>query len=103
MVAKSGGDFTNMVIFCTKQGPDGKLAFRFPGARDMLNSPSREASLLPRHEVKDTDFLAPDADTAGVILRRNDTERLEKWHAVSAAGHWAVMRTVLPDAVWEAW
>ncbi|KAL2162143.1 hypothetical protein VTH06DRAFT_7928 [Thermothelomyces fergusii] len=103
MVAKSGGDFTNMVIFCTKQaGAGAKLAFRLPGPRDLLNSPSREASLLPRHEVKDEDFLAGGADAAGV-LRRNETERLERWHGVSAAGHWAVMRTVLPDAVWEAW
>ncbi|KAL2176260.1 S-adenosyl-L-methionine-dependent methyltransferase [Thermothelomyces heterothallicus CBS 202.75] len=101
LFAKSGGDFTNMVIFCTKQA-GGKLAFRLPGARDLLNSPSREASLLPRHEVKDADFLASDAE-AGGILRRNETDRLEKWHEVSAAGHWAVMRTVLPDAVWEAW
>ncbi|KAL2197934.1 S-adenosyl-L-methionine-dependent methyltransferase [Corynascus similis CBS 632.67] len=100
--AKSGGDFTNMVIFCTKQADDATIAFRLPGERDLLNSPSREAFLLPRHEVREADFLVNEEEAGGVLMR-NETERLEKWHEVSAAGHWAVMRTVLPDAVWEAW
>lgn len=102
--AESGRDFTNMVIFCTKQanGDDGKIAFRTPTERDMLNSPSRRAFLLPQHEVKDADFLVTGEEAKGV-LRKNETESLAKWHEVSAAGHWTVMRTVLPEAVWEAW
>jgi len=91
-----------MVIFCTKQADDATIAFRLPGERDLLNSPSREAFLLPRHEVREADFLVNEEEAGGVLMR-NETERLEKWHEVSAAGHWAVMRTVLPDAVWEAW
>ncbi|KAK4131009.1 S-adenosyl-L-methionine-dependent methyltransferase [Trichocladium antarcticum] len=97
--AASGRDFTNMVIFCTKQAGGG-ISFRDPEERDLLNSPSRRAFLLPRHEVGEGDFAADDG--AG-ILRRNDTERLRVWHGMSALGHWAVMRTVLPAAVWEAW
>ncbi|KAK4164494.1 polyamine aminopropyltransferase [Cladorrhinum sp. PSN259] len=98
---KTGGDFTNMVIFCTKQ-TSGKLRFRNPTERDMLNSPSRQAFLMPQHEVKDTDFVAPSEESAGV-LRKNETERLVKWHEMSATGHWGIMRTVLPAAIWEAW
>lgn len=119
--ARTGRDFTNMVIFCTKQRPDpdpshghghgrGAISFRTPTERDLLNSPSRQAYLLPQHEVRDEDFAAVDDDDdadagagAAAILRRNETERLAKWHETSALGHWRVMRTVLPDAVWQAW
>ncbi|KAK4141124.1 polyamine aminopropyltransferase [Dichotomopilus funicola] len=114
--ALNGRDFTNMVIFCTKtdtntnsdtnsdtnSGTVKTITFREPTERDLLNSPSRQAFLLPRHEVTDADFLVEGPDAEGV-LRRNETERLVKWHAASAAGHWTVMRTVLPEAVWEAW
>ena len=96
--AKSGRDFTNMVIFCTKQ--PGSISFRVPNERDLLNSPSRRAFLLPQHEVREGDFVADEKEG---ILRSNETERLSKWHEMSALGHWGVMRTVLPEAVWEAW
>lgn len=100
--AKTGRDFTNMVIFCVKRA--GSLSFRQPNARDLLNSPSRQAFLLPQYEVREQDFAkAGDGKDGEGILRRNDTERLVKWHEMSALGHWTVMRTVLPDAVWEAW
>lgn len=91
-------DFTNMVIFCTKLSMG--VTFREPTQRDLLNSPSREAFLVPKHEVREEDFLVGREE--GVLLR-NDTVKLEKWHQTSALGHWAVMRTVLPDAVWNNW
>jgi hypothetical protein len=91
-----------MVIFCTKQQrPADGIAFRFPTERDLLNSPSRNAFLMPQHEVREADFVVG-AEAEG-ILRRNETERLVKWHEMSALGHWTVMRKVLPEAVWEAW
>ncbi|KAK4119302.1 S-adenosyl-L-methionine-dependent methyltransferase [Parathielavia appendiculata] len=101
--AKSGRDFTNMVIFCTKKKPsaDGEISFRLPTERDLLNSPSRRAFLMPQHEVRMSDFVGGEEGKG--ILRRNETERLVKWHEMSALGHWTVMRTVLPEAVWEAW
>ncbi|KAK3381564.1 S-adenosyl-L-methionine-dependent methyltransferase [Podospora didyma] len=95
---KSQRDFTNMVIFCTKL--EKGISFREPTRRDMLNSPSREMFLTPKHEVRDADFLAGEDDG---ILTRNDTQKLVKWHETSALGHWTIMRTVLPPAVWEAW
>ncbi len=96
----SGRDFTNMVIFCTKR--PGAISFRTPTERDMLNSPSRQAFLLPQHEVKEEEFVGGE-EADGVVLRKNETERLVKWHDMSAMGHWTVMRTVLPEVVWEAW
>ncbi|KAL1842235.1 hypothetical protein VTJ49DRAFT_5713 [Mycothermus thermophilus] len=99
--AATGVDFTNMVIFCTKQPSEG-ISFREPTARDMLNSPSREAFLPPQHEVLDSDLVESVGEAEGV-LARNSTERLVKWHEQSAMGHWAVMRTVLPEGVWKAW
>ncbi|KAK4229445.1 polyamine aminopropyltransferase [Podospora fimiseda] len=97
----TGGDFTNMVIFCTKK-TGGKLKFRYPTERDMLNSPSRRHFLMPQHEVKEEDFVKVSEESAGV-LRRNETERLVKWHEMSATGHWGIMRTVLNGSVWEGW
>jgi len=98
-VAKHGSDFTNMVIFCTKLA-ERPIAFRQPTKRDLLNSPSREAFLMPQHEVHHQDFTVGRDEG---ILARNDTAKLEKWHEQSALGHWSVMRTVLPPLVWEKW
>lgn len=88
-----------MVIFCTKLA-DREISFRQPGIRDLLNSPSRDAFLMPKHEVKDEDFIVGREDG---ILTKNDTAKLVKWHSKSALGHWKVMRTVLPPSVWENW
>ncbi len=74
-VETNGRDFTNMVIFCTKL--ESPITFRKPNRRDLLNSPSRDAFLLPRNEVKDADFLS--GEDQG-ILRKNETEKLVKWH-----------------------
>ncbi|KAK0673013.1 S-adenosyl-L-methionine-dependent methyltransferase [Cercophora samala] len=98
---KNQRDFTNMVMFCTKS-TSGEVKFRHPSNRDLLNSPSRQAFLYPQHEVKEEDFVKAEGEAEGV-LRANDTERLVKWHESSAMGHWGIMRTVLPDAVWEEW
>jgi hypothetical protein len=95
---ETGGDFTNMVIFCTKLS--GGVEFREATERDLLNSPSRQQFLVPKHEVREEDFLV---GTEEGVLTRNDTGKLEKWHRASAVGHWGVMRTVLPNEVWENW
>ncbi|OIW24373.1 S-adenosyl-L-methionine-dependent methyltransferase, partial [Coniochaeta ligniaria NRRL 30616] len=94
----TGGDFTNMVIFCTKL--DKGVEFREVRREDLLNSPSREQFLLPRHEVREEDFLVGAGEG---VVRRNETGKLERWHRTSAVGHWGVMRSVLPKEVWENW
>ncbi|KAK3342366.1 S-adenosyl-L-methionine-dependent methyltransferase [Neurospora tetraspora] len=105
--AHNGRDFTNMVIFCTKSSTQ-EITFRNPTSRDLLNSPSREAFLLPKWEVTEEDLLrgvngsVEEAEKLGV-LRRNDTSALEKWQEGSALGHWEIMRGVLPEVVWVNW
>ncbi|KAH8904443.1 S-adenosyl-L-methionine-dependent methyltransferase [Coniochaeta sp. PMI_546] len=95
---KTGGDFTNMVIFCTKLGEG--VEFREATEGDLLNSPSREQFLVPKHEVLEGDFLVGAGEG---LVTRNDTGKLERWHRTSAVGHWGVMRSVLPKEVWENW
>ena len=92
-----------MVIFCTKS-TDTPLRFRKPDEKDFLQSYARKQSLEPKHEV-----LAPQLldqhfdDDKGTPLRRNNTGKMARWHGVSAAGHWEVMRHVLPATIWEGW
>lgn len=96
---KEGWDFTNMVIFCMKRkGPE--MTFRAPTARDLLNSPSREEFLMPKHEVVYSQYFT---DTDDEILTSNNTQNLVKWHGKNALGHWTLMRTVIPTIVWENW
>lgn len=98
VIEKEGRDFTNMVIFCLKTATP--VNFRKVTPADLLQSRTRPHFLPPRHEVLDEDFKATgEVET----LRKNDTAALESYHETSAAGHWVVMRQVLPDFVWENW
>ncbi|KAK5987828.1 hypothetical protein PT974_11962 [Cladobotryum mycophilum] len=96
--AKTGSDFTNMVIFCIKT--ETPLTFREPVEADFLNSRARYAYIRPQFEVQSQDFIA---DQSYGLLRRNETSKVMKWHKQSAAGHWTIMRTVLPASFWENW
>ncbi|KIW96820.1 uncharacterized protein Z519_02211 [Cladophialophora bantiana CBS 173.52] len=89
-------DFTNMVFFCRKR--KGAIKFRRPVAADFLGSGARQEFLVPKHEIDQSEF-----NTEGAVLRSGETKELEKWQAKSALGHWRVMRTVLPDVIWENW
>lgn len=90
-------DFTNMVFFCRKEA-DVPITFRKPVEADFLGSGARREYMMPRHEI------AANAFDANVdILQSGKTKLLEKYQAQSAIGHWRVMRTVLPDIVWEMW
>ncbi|KAI9337360.1 S-adenosyl-L-methionine-dependent methyltransferase [Zopfochytrium polystomum] len=37
------------------------------------------------------------------VLRRDNLHEVERFHLKNAAIHWHIMRTVLPDGVWELW
>ncbi|KIV85006.1 hypothetical protein PV11_00747 [Exophiala sideris] len=89
-------DFTNMVFFCRKN--DKPITFRKPVEADFLGSGARREYMLPQHEIAPETF-----DTSVEVLRSGKTKDLEKWQAQSAIGHWKVMRTVLPNAIWENW
>jgi hypothetical protein len=88
-----------MVIFCTNSADP--VTFRKPVEADFLGSGARKVFLLPKHEVLD-DASKLLKGNGGVLLR-NNTERFTSWQQTSALGHWAVMRTVLPQAIWEDW
>ncbi|CZT43110.1 related to spermine/spermidine synthase family protein [Rhynchosporium secalis] len=106
-IASDGRDFINMVIFCHKplpfssSNPAQALSFRAPIEKDFLGSKARQAYLLPIHEVDREVFEWKEGD--GGVLRRNATERFRSWQETSARGHWAVMRTVVPEGIWENW
>lgn len=91
-------DFDNVIMFCTKLAQP--ISFRAPTEADFLQSLARRSYLLPKHEVPSSAFL--EGDNIG-ILRKNETQKLAKWHKQSALSHWEVMREVVPSFAWENW
>lgn len=107
-----------MVIFCIKASTHGlgsqkrkaEITFRQPNEMDFLGSAARRNFLLPRYEVSENALLmgrdgkkAVEKEGEGGVLTVNGTGRFEGWQQQSALGHWAVMRTVLPPDIWQAW
>ncbi|KAF2398087.1 S-adenosyl-L-methionine-dependent methyltransferase [Trichodelitschia bisporula] len=105
--SESDTTFINMVVFCTPH-LDRPLTFRRAVPRDHLGSLSRAqfvpppASLeivLPELKGGEAKYGKPEE----LILHRGGEQVIEKWHREAAGRHWRIMRTVLPDAVWENW
>ncbi|KAH0538181.1 hypothetical protein FGG08_005197 [Glutinoglossum americanum] len=95
-------DFTNLVIFCTKS--DSPFSFRKPAEKDFLESYARQSYLWPKYEVDQELFHIEDEEEQIGVLRTGKTmQMLERWQEHGALGHWAIMRTVIPDQVWEKW
>ncbi|KAH7112899.1 S-adenosyl-L-methionine-dependent methyltransferase [Dendryphion nanum] len=95
-------DFLNMVVFCVKDdGGQGKFAiqFRQPDDQDWRGSIARQNFLRPRDELE----IVYAVERDGAVMKRKDVGELEKWHREGAVSHWKIMRTVLPDGVWELW
>ncbi|CAL8583639.1 hypothetical protein XPA_009260 [Xanthoria parietina] len=91
-------DFTNLVLFCRRS--TGAFRFRSPTKADFLGTQARKHHLLPRYEVDAAGFLG-NGDEG--VVRKNNTHIMKASQMRGAVGHWAVMRTVVPDAVWENW
>lgn len=90
--------FYAQVIFCTKPGRSG-YRFRAPLEADFLGSYARQRHLFPKFEIK-----LEDLDVGGegeTVLVESNVGLLEAWQKVSAVGHWGIIRTVVPAAVWE--
>ncbi|KAL3468583.1 S-adenosyl-L-methionine-dependent methyltransferase [Aspergillus heterothallicus] len=96
-----GPDFTNMVIFCTKSLSQ-PIEFRDAVPADFLGSRFRSRYLVPRHEI-DAQRFAVIEQGGRAVLYDKEVNRLHKYQDRGALEHWNIMRTVLPDAVWEAW
>lgn len=94
-------DFTNMVIFCGKS--NGTLKFRKPVEADYLKSGARRYHLLPQFEIDAAVFETGGKPRDLEILKRGRTKNIQAFHKDSAVGHWGIMRTVLPDSLWENW
>ena len=97
-------DFINMIVFCVKKSHgNSKQAFKFRKATDddFLGTLSRRHYLQPKEELEvPFTYVTPEG---GREVWRLDADELDKFHKESAVGHWKVMRTVLPDGVWEMW
>lgn len=90
-----------MVIFCRKSNEE--FTFRNPKEADFLKSGARRYHLLPQHEI-DAEFFEKGVEPGDLkILKRGRTEEIEAFNKDSAVGHWRIMRTVLPDSLWENW
>ncbi|KAL8761515.1 MAG: hypothetical protein Q9184_002363 [Pyrenodesmia sp. 2 TL-2023] len=112
-------DFTNLVLFCLATNPhqahpharnQKPFSFRPPVAADFLGSQARAEHLLPRWEVDAESFLHDGRKKGkgkgkweGGVIRAKDVKGMEAGQMESARGHWRVMRSVLPDGVWENW
>ncbi|KAI4155646.1 MAG: hypothetical protein LQ340_000865 [Diploschistes diacapsis] len=99
-------DFTNTVLFCRKA--KNPFVFRDPIKSDYLGSSIRQAWLKPKYEVSLEPFVGNRNGNGweldfSKVLTKDRVFELKKWHAASAARHWELMRTVMPDIVWERW
>ena len=89
-----------MVIFCKKT--ESPLHFRQPVETDFLGSKSRETYLYPKIEIDPAVFAKANGGKQYALVEGRLAE-LRTWQSQSAIGHWKIMRTVLPGAVWENW
>ncbi|CAG5159373.1 uncharacterized protein ALTATR162_LOCUS5551 [Alternaria atra] len=98
-------DFINMVIFCVKNDHGlGKAAVNFRDAvqKDFLSSIARRNFLQPQKQLEvKYDFVSK--ENGGKVMGNADVGELEKFHEDGAVSHWRIMRTVLPEGVWEMW
>ncbi|KAJ4355468.1 uncharacterized protein N0V89_003484 [Didymosphaeria variabile] len=98
-------DFINMVVFCLKKD-NGKgkkaLTFRAATEKDIMESLARRSYLQPKKELEINYEYVPRSQ-GGREMTRADVGELEKYHKEGAVSHWRIMRTVLPDGVWEMW
>ncbi|QDS69327.1 hypothetical protein FKW77_003397 [Venturia effusa] len=96
--------FVNIVVFCTKSTVV-PLTFRKPTEADWMGSLSRRQFIPPAEklEIHMADIHGEVKWKAQEILRRGEEAKIEKYHREAAIRHWRVMRTVLPDAIWENW
>lgn len=95
--------FLNMVVFCTKSS--NPIRFREAVKEDWAGSLSRREYVPPPKELEMSlsDVTGGGVVKEGEVLKKGEEWRVEKYHPELAMRHWAIMRTVLPDGVWENW
>lgn len=90
-----------MVFFC-KKSSNSPVSFRDPVPSDYLRSRSRENYLVPKHEIDPAIFVTIPKKGARVLIEKK-VGLLHKYLDRGALEHWAIMRQVIPDTVWENW
>lgn len=98
---KPASDWTNMVMFCRKSKD--YFSFREAVDADFLGSQTRRYELQPKHEINAALLDGKSNDGFPEISRRGNIKFIEALHQNSAVGHWKIMRTVLPDVIWQNW
>jgi spermidine synthase len=95
--------FLNMVVYCTKL--NAKIEWRATTNEDYLGSMARRAFMPPDegYELELPKIFGERKYLASDILTRANETALEEFRLDSALRHWKIMRTVLPDKVWENW
>jgi spermidine synthase len=101
--SESSETFLNMVVFCTKSVRS--IEFRKPRTEDYLGSLARRQFIPPDDELE---IKLPDIGGGRKwkptdLLKQGGEEMVEESHSEAAVRHWRIMRTVLPDEVWENW
>lgn len=100
---ETDSDFLNMVVFCTKAKGQ-EIHFRRPTKADFLESRSRQHYLYPRPELELKFPTEKEMQAEKLqVLTTGDLKALERTQFDSAKRHWAIMRKVVPDFVWENW
>ena len=99
--ASEATDYTNMVMFCRKSPEE--FTFRDPIEADFLGSPARRQHLKPQHEIPASYFKVGKRQKGEMLRRGQISREMQESTIASAVGHWYLMRTVLPDVVWENW
>ena len=93
-----------MIVFCKKSADP--ITFRLATNEDYLDSMARRSFLPPDEglEIKLPEIGPGDRrwEHHDILKKGNETE-VEKYHQEAALRHWHIMRTVMPDAVWELW
>jgi len=87
-----------LVVFCVKSLNE--IEFRGTTNEDYLGSMSKR-EFLPPDEGLEIKFPRDGKDVD--ILKIGTEELVTKYHPESAVKHWWIMRTVMPDGIWENW
>lgn len=100
---ESSTTFLNMVVFCVKDKKP--IRFRRAVEADYLGSLSRREFVPPPRELEMrlSDVTGGEKVKDGEVLKKGEEWKIERFHPEAAKKHWAIMRTVLPDGVWEQW
>jgi hypothetical protein len=92
-----------LVVFCVKS--TNEIQFRATTNDDYLGSMSKREFLPPDEtlEIKFPRYAGEGKWRDVDILKVGSEDLVTQYHPESAIKHWWIMRTVMPDGIWENW